>query len=306
VVFELRALALFAYLSLTCTVPAFAQQAAPDQAAPDIVVEGSRLDEMVRSFVTDVAAAPISERQIARWDQAICPLVVGLPARQAQYIADRIAQRAHFLGLRTRSSGCHANILILVTPDANQLAETLVRTNRDYTGYFVSNGLNSLGREGLARFVSSAAPVRWWHVNQTVTIDGQPLGADVGAPAIRTTTPLSRLRRTTRQDLAHAIIIVDARQANGVSMQALADYLAMVALAQINEGGKVENAPTILSLFDDRESGLTPPAALTIWDLAYLDGLYHAQRAAPNELWQRRDISSRMIQTMTPQRESPQ
>jgi hypothetical protein len=275
----------------------------------DIVVVGERLQEMVRSFVGEVSVAPGSERQMARWDRKICPLVAGLPARQMQYMADRIAQRAHQVGLEPEGAGCKANILIFVTPDASVLANGIVDEYRTLVGYFSETGIHTLGRGPLEDFANSTAPVRWWHVNQTVSGEGQQLGGENAGPGSAVVqgggrSP-SRLRRATRQDFLRVLIIVDARQAQGLQFQALTDYIAMVSLAQLDPAGETTGIPTILNLFADRDAGRTPPAAMTQWDEAYLDGLYNARRTAPSELWQVRDITRSMVEDLDPANPAP-
>lgn len=287
---------MFAAAALAIATPAVAQEA-----ESDIVVVGERLQEMVRSFVGEVAEAPGGEQQMARWDRSVCPLVAGLPTRQMQYIADRIAQRAHQVGLQSQGPGCRANILIFVTPDASMLAEGIVDEYRTLVAYYSTNGISTLGRGPLEEFVTATTPVRWWHVNQTVSGDGQSVGGDTaGTQVMRTSQAPSRVRRMTRQDFLRVLIIVDARQADGVTLQALSDYLAMVSLAQLDPAGETTGVPTILNLFTARDTGGVVPAAMTQWDEAYLDGLYNARRTAPTDLWQRREIASRMVETLDP------
>ncbi|MEQ1492852.1 MAG: hypothetical protein ABL932_20090, partial [Terricaulis sp.] len=160
-----------------------------------------------------------------------------------------------------------------------------------------------LGRGPLEDFTTSTAPVRWWHVNQTVSADGQELGTDAsggGSQVIRGGPPPSRVRRATRQDFLRVLIIVDARQAQGVQLQALADYLAMVSLAQLSPDGHTVGTPTILNLFTDRDAGGVVPTGMTEWDEAYLEGLYTARRTAPREIWQQRDIARTMTEQLDP------
>jgi hypothetical protein len=285
----------FAAAAIVLLAAPAAAQTPPQE--DDIVVVAERLREMVREFVGEVAVAPGSERQMARWDRKICPLVAGLPQRQMQYMADRIAQRAHQVGLEPEGSGCKANILIFVTPDAGRLATGIVEEYRTLVGYYSESGIATLGRGPLEDFTTSSAPVRWWHVNQTVSADGQQLGGETGnggSSVIRGGPSPSRVRRSTRQDFLRVLIIVDARQAQGLQFQALSDYVAMVSLAQLDPNGETTGIPSILNLFSEHRAGGTPPAAMTEWDEAYLDGLYNARRTAANEVWQRRDIASRM------------
>lgn len=291
---------LFAAAALAVLAPASAM-AQEEQAEPDIVVVGERLQEMVRSFVGEVATAPSGEQQMARWDRKVCPLIAGLPARQMQYMADRIAQRAHQVGLEAEGPGCRANILIFVTPDASVFAQGIVDEYRTLVAYYSTNGISTLGRGPLEDFTNTTAPVRWWHVNQTVSGDGQSVGGDTpGTQVMRTSQAPSRVRRMTRQDFLRVLIVVDARQANGITFQALSDYLAMVSLAQLDPEGETTGTPTILNLFSARDSGGAIPTAMTEWDEAYLDGLYNARRTAPTDLWQRRDIAARMVEGLDP------
>jgi hypothetical protein len=98
---------------------------------------------------------------------------------------------------------------------------------------------------------------------------------------MRTTSlGFGRLSRTTRQDFNRVIIIVDATQAAGIQFEALADYVSMVALAQIDPDARPTGVDSILNLFNDQAA--LRPTTITEWDLAYLRGLYEAPRNARN------------------------
>lgn len=286
------------------TSAAAAQEAATG--SDEIIVTGERLHEMARSFVEEVAVAPSGERQLARWDNEICPLVAGVPGRQAQYVADRISYRAHQIGLRPEGAGCKANILVFITADADRLAREIVDEHRRLVAYYSETGIHTLGRGPLEEFATTDRPVRWWHVNQTVSGDAQSLGGEQNVlmsgigrdgprvTALRASQPASRLRRPTRQDFLRVLIIVDARAAEGLQFQTLADYLAMASLAQLDADGEPSGAPSILNLFAERARGGAYAPGMTAWDEEYLRGLYSARRTAPNAHWQERDIVRRM------------
>jgi hypothetical protein len=99
-----------------------------------------------------------------------------------------------------------------------------------------------------------------------------------------------RLRGTTRQDFSRVIIIVDAERAAGKQFSALADYVAMAALAQLNPESDMSQYATILNMFDPGAS----TAAMTDWDVAYLQGLYNAPRASRNSRQQEAAIARTM------------
>jgi len=254
--------------------------------------------------VGSLAAAPQYVDQMGRWDRRVCPGVIGLQREQAQFIVDRIAQRAFQVGLRAGNPGCRADIAIFVTPDAQLFAREFVgqygRVMARYHDYHVSTP----GQAALSEFQNGTRPVRWWHVSEMAGANGEQLhDAEVAPPdraaetgfigvtASRVRSDGTRLRRPTRQEFQR-VIIVDARQVQGVRLEALSDYLAMVALAQINPHQDVSGFPTILNLFSP---GAQPaPSEISQWDLSYLQGVYHMQRQAIRAQYQRSDISRAM------------
>ncbi len=264
---------------------------------PDkVVVTGRPVEDVARAFVQDLATGSRSEDQLARWDRSICPGIVGAQPAYAEPILDRIAQRALQVGLDVGEPGCKANILIVVTADPDTVARQTFDDNRNAMGWHQSGGQRTLGRNALKKFVESGAPVRWWHVSQTKTRDGFAVGEATGMPGAadaitNITGGASRLSRSTRQDFSSGFIIVDARQLKGFTYGALADYLAMIALAQVDAGSDTSGYQTILNLFAERPEGAVAPAGMTEWDLAYLQGLYDMKRDARTANTQRRSIA---------------
>lgn len=287
-----RARALLAATALLCAAPpALAQQAAEQ---PPIVVTG-RTAEQAAAFVDTLAIAPGTAEQLGRWDRSICTSIAGLPARQGQFVADRIAQRAYAVGLTPGEAGCSANVSVIVTNDAQGTVRRMFERDPQIFSYRQESNVSTLGREAFDAFMSSDAPVRWWHVTDTVTADGINLNGDTSMGGM-SNTPMarssgSRLHNEIRQDFNRVIIVVDSRRVGSVQLAALSDYIAMVALAQIDPAADTSRYPTILSLFKE---GAQHPGAMTDWDTAYLDGLYHATRNAASVQQQRREIAERM------------
>lgn len=290
-----RARAFVAAASLLWLAPLAAASA---QETSDPIIVTGRTPEQAEQFVQRLAIAPGEVDQLARWDQTICTSVVGLPARQGQFIADRVAQRAYAVGLSPGEPGCHANVAIFVTADSDATAQRLFEQDRSLFAYYSENNVSTLGQAALEQFLHSQRAVRWWHVAQTIGADGNPLSGDAAAggvsnaPVARSTG--TRLRSETRQDFSRAIIVVDARRAGSVQLSALADYIAMVALAQIDPNADTSAFPTVLNLF----AGASPNssvAGLTDWDTAYLSGLYSATRNAANVQQQENEIAARML-----------
>src|SRR5690606_35812028 len=104
---------------------------------------------------------------------------------------------------------------------------------------------------------------------------------------------MSRLRGGVMEMMDYVIIVIDANQASQTTVGALADYVAMVTLAQINPSAVLAGAPTILNLFNPNAS--SRPTELTSWDLAYLRGLYASADTPRNTRQQEGQIVRHMM-----------
>jgi len=297
----------------------------PDSQTPSemVVVHGQRDPAQVRQFVHQVSAQ-MSVGQLARWNQDICPGVVGASWQQAQVIIDQVARRAMALGLHVGQTGCSANLTIIVSADAQNVVQAIYRQRR--VTLINPNNVDgaTLGDAALQDFVNTQRPVRWWHISAKTTDDGHVLTDrraasinNTSAAAIGGTTDASasnpsaagvgegmtnmqgvrsngsRLARATRHDFNSVLIVVDTNRLNGAPLSAVADYIAFVSLAQVNPSVDTSGFDSILNLFST-PAGATRPAQLTGWDTDYLDGLYHATRAARNIGQQESEITRRM------------
>lgn len=256
---------------------------APPVRLADIEVVGRPLEALIRDFVGDVAA-PNRNRNLARWDQGVCIGAAQLAHETAQYVVDRVSTIAEDLGLRSGQPGCSPNILIIASYKPDELAAEMVERRRRA---FV-NGSSAMhqSRAKLADFISSERPVRWWAVStptdsntgeRAVRIPGEcahdcerPLHM---APVIAVNAA-SNISSQIVDLMRSVVVIIDANQLEGVSSQQLADYVAMVSLAQIDPEASTSAYASILNVFEQPEYS----ASLTDWDRAYLQGLYSHRR----------------------------
>ena len=285
--------------------PSVAQPPVRDEQV--VVVGTAPTREVVRRFVDQMSISSPSTNQLARWDRRICPGVAGLKTRYAEFLIDRIAQRAHAVEIDVGRPGCRPNVLIVVTPEPDDIARELSTRHKSAMGLLNEYGRSSLGRRHLRTFVNSDAPVRWWHVNRTHTYDGfavapapaapdSLLGLPGDLPVMQLSGNASRIDRTTRQDFASAFIIVDTGALSGIGFnwEGLADYLAMVTLAQLDPSADTSGYPTILNLFAEDHR----VRALTDWDAAYLRGLYSTTREARSANQQEGEIARSVGHTL--------
>jgi hypothetical protein len=306
----MRRVVLAAAIAALAAAPAIGQPNDPQAPASDIVVTGVR-PEQIQSFVEQVSAIPPSINQIARWNDDICTSVAGASSEQAQHIVDRISYRAEQVGLSPGRPGCQPNVYVFLAAESDGFARRLVDERKSLFAYYHEEHVVTLGQEALTHFVDTPRAIRWWHVIQTRGGDGDRLGSGQasngsppppremgppdadslnGAQAVRSQG--TRLRSAERQDFNRVVVIVDGARAAGYPIDSLADYIAMVTLAQIDPAAQTRDYPTILNLFDEDPDKIS--FEMTNWDLAYLDGLYRATRNAASSTQQVREISRRM------------
>ncbi len=272
----------------------------------DVTIEGRRLQDATRDFVNEVGA-PARGRGLARWRDGVCVGVANLQPEVAQYIADRVSTVARDLGLRAGAPGCNPSILIVATQDGDAFTPEFVA---ERPRLFIVGGAGmDQGAAALQRFKTNGQPVRWWTVSAPVDGDTGELavrlpgglngGQDNGtggnvmlyAPNIEVRAA-SRLSTQIVDDSKRSFIIVDVSKTGGVSLTQLADYLAMVSLAQINPEADTGSYLSILNLFDDPMQ----TEGLTQWDMAYLQGLYDTVRTRQNRNSARTEIVASVIQ----------
>ena len=274
--------------------PGLAQDSSPQaavrtadasQSVDEVVVRGRRLNEIesdLRIYIDkflDEIAKPAHGRGYARWHRSVCVGVHNLETTAAHYVVDRISRVALDLGLEPGEPECTPQVNIVFATNAKETASLMVerqpRIFRPMAGFAGTD----LGRAALEEFAKSERAVRWWHVSLPVSAHNGGLAIEVPAarlcgqpycpPQVTVEGP-SRIHSGTIDELWDVIIIVDATKLTGTTWPQLADYLAVVSLAQINPKADPAEFDSILNLFSN-------PAAysgLTDWDRSYLQALY--------------------------------
>lgn len=273
-------------------------------ALEDVTVTGRTLDRMIGDFVGQVAE-PNRGRGLARWEHDVCIGVANFRGETAQYLVDRISTVAQDLGIRAGAPGCTPNILVVATADGDDLATRLI-AERPRAFRLGGTGMDR-GGDALREFESDGRPVRWWQSAmptnartgaRAVRLPGDCSGNCTGDESVLHYAPktdvfaASRLSTEVVNNLFRAIVIVDVGKLPEVTALQLADYIAMVSLAQIDPDAATGSYASILNVMDDP----TVTDSLTTWDQAYLQGLYSAERHNRNLLADRNEIE-RSIRT---------
>jgi hypothetical protein len=268
------------------------------QASTEVIVSAERrrraqraeLEPKITAFVNQIAGSNDDPEGLARWRKDVCPLVSGLPRQEAEFVLARVSEVARAAGTPLAGERCRANLYILVTRQPQDLLRAMEARNKSFTFGLAPSRL-------IDDFISTPRAVRVWYHTAERTPEGMPLlnlsgpnwnstETAVGPGASQVADNQSPLNKAGADpwaqathltlnfvwDIFRVFVIVDRTRLPGISRGQIADYIAMVALAEINAEGPPADSPTILNLFDAAPQ--TAPTGISDWDQAFLKSLY--------------------------------
>lgn len=275
------------------------------------------------TFVKKLTGAPVwahaDDKWLEQWGKPVCPIVAGLPHAQGQFVFDRLQEVMTTAGAKAAKVGCAPNLYVVFSESPGELLKAWRRRNPRMYG--------DANTPAIKRFTDIPRPVRVWYGYELNGADGagsiagntslslagglsssggmggmgMGMGGGGGIAAGNAMSMLDSVPQfnngvashiTVNQvhDLSTVLIIVDSTRVQGLNWGQLADYVALMALTNVDVDADVSDAPTILSLF-----GTAPdsrPQGLTAWDTAFLKALYHSSRSAA---YQRREVAQLMV-----------
>jgi hypothetical protein len=274
-----------------------------------VTVNGEKLapQEKLRDFTHSYAARSGVAAKMARWKAGICPIVAGLPEAHSKFVVERVRQVANQVGAPVAVAGCKSNIDIVFTLHPQVLLDGMRKKNRVLLGYH-----EAAEEEQLA---TVSHPVQAWYTTQTVDLQGSttvddklrnhggfyidnPMGALYSpifvpdAPAMHVTG--SRLGDGLSSQLYHVVIVIDLAKVQGQTVGALADYAAMLSLAQTQSFEMCAPVSSITNLVSPGCDVGLKVEAVTANDLAYLQALYRTDPRA-SFAHQQSDIVTQMM-----------
>jgi hypothetical protein len=268
-----------------------------------ITIEARRerklLERQLDAFVGSIIVHPWDE-SLARWHTPVCPLVAGLPRASGEFILSRISQIAASAHVPLGAEHCRANLYVVVTREP----ELLLKKWRARDPHLLND---HNGEGGIRRFLDTPRPVRVWYNVAPISNDGVPVSPDNsvspdnallgGTSDIPTNkiTEASRLVWSAVQSLSSVIVMVDSNRLQQLRMGQLADYIAMVGLAEVRLDSDLGLTPTILRLFD--KAGDSVPQSISGWDQAFLKSLYGTQQKG---VMQVSEIETSMLKILAP------
>jgi hypothetical protein len=290
--------------ALPCAFVMWLLAASPLAAQPDskpapkvenVIVTGARTRQAIEGFIQSLGVPTRAIDKVARWQQPICPVAAGLKPAFLSFITRRLKDVAAQAGAPVNAgANCEPNIAIVFTTTPQALIDNVKKKMPGLLGYYDN-------RDQLDRLATVTRPLQAWYTTATedahgqVTVDsGKMAGTGLelhlpcqelypGIPmagictlhlsnAHGASTTSSHLGDGLRSGLYNVIIVANPDRLVDDEMGTMADYIAMLALAQVNVPDSCQPLSTILNLL---ASGCTAKSeALTDNDTGYLGALY--------------------------------
>jgi len=213
------------------------------------------------------AAAQADEEPLARFEDALCPGVLGLRQEAAEQMVGRLRANAEMLGLRMAENGdCQANFIVAFVNDGQAFLTGL----QDRSSYIFAE----MTREERIALLADSGPARALLRTRARSRDGMPISRRenlVDLPQTTMWSAHSKIYSATRNDILSAIVLFDRAAIRDLNLAQLADYATFRALAHRLPGPEAASEASILTLF---AGGEPRPAGLTEFDRAYLGQLY--------------------------------
>lgn len=226
-----------------------------------------------REFLQQILPASTMS-QYPGWTQPVCVKIYGLdPALEAR-VRTRVEAVATEAGAEVAKRPCDPNIGIIFTNNGQQQIVELRKKRGRLLAHLPPQEIKALRND--------RHPVVWWRTPSGIVNDGPGTGSAAlmsapGAQALMNGLPgaMASSRESggstlisTRLALpvSAAVAIVDVQMAEGKSLDAVADFIAMVTLGPVRFPADPTGVPSILDLF--AQDGNTQQ--LSSWDRSLL------------------------------------
>ena len=256
---------------------------------PDILVTGDRVSRQQAVDFVERHAVMTRIGQYARWYEPLCVRTWGLPLSYNAFISNHVMDVAERVGADTnRAELCRPNVRIGFTVNPQRVIDEVARDYEIVLGFHYPRQHSRLRRINF--------PVQAWYATTTRNAVGQESLDQLGYRGVGG-APGSRLTNRVSSGFAHVLILVDSRVAAGHEVEAIADLVAFLALAQSTLAPDCGDVGTVLNMLNQACDPTQRQESLTRPDLAYLRALYEVDPEAAPSI-QRSHLTARMRQLM--------
>lgn len=264
-----------AALLAASAAPVPAQQTTP-RADDPIIVTGERPDQDQPSVVTrlrDMIDESDGE-QLARFEDEICPMVIGMPADLTAIMTRVIRENVVEAGGKVGKAGCKVNAAAIFIDRPRDL---ILALHKSEPSFF----MNMSPRE-FDLFSGRDVPVYSWHTANTYSRDGVAMYGKVRGAAA------TRLYTNIREEMESGLVVIDRQATIGKSLRQLADFATMHLMLDVNWRARRVDRGSILSLFELRDKA---PLRMSSFDRGALAGFYLQRENNRTASQQRQNIA---------------
>lgn len=280
-------LVVIAALAAASMQPQVASTPSPED---QIVVEGRQTKQTATEYVDQLLPTAMGS-EIGRFEEPVCPKVIGLAEPYNTQVIDRIRRVAKASNIDVAATGCTPNLVIITAADKRAMIDVLRKSR---PGYF-----DGVPADQLKRLADSPRPFAAWQVTDEIAADGMPIGRSSNLPAggsgarlvgpapqgrtdsfaagdyarLKTTESPSRIRTTTKQRVLSSIVVIETGALRNATIDQLADFAFVRAMLPTERRDQEAPASSILSLFNTGVTPETGPQSLTWYDVAFLKSL---------------------------------
>jgi hypothetical protein len=279
-----RSLSVAALAALCCSNVSKTADHTPSP-LPEVTVEAARadLEHRVEAFVRGITRNPgfSDDESLVRWNTPICLFAAGLAAEDVKIVLARLSQISSSAGAPLARTPCQPNFVIVATSEPDRVLEAWYTRNNQLFG----NAMPAHIREFLES--SRSRPVRVWYNINLGRKSGVRNGHFVPSNNRAESSPFVG---NAAFNFFSIFAIIDTNRTEHITLDQLADYVAMVGLTNVNLDADIGSAPSILRLF--ALSAERQPSGLSSWDAAFLKALYQSNQASRT---QRFEIAERIV-----------
>lgn len=225
-------------------------------------------------FGAGPAVAENPDEPLPRFEDAICPGIVGLRVDAAEQMVGRIRANAESFGRRLAPEGtCDPNLIVAIVPSAQAFVDSM-RSNNSWL-------LAELDKDERELLMGAHGPAKALLRVRPRTRDGLPIARRenlTDLPQADMWMAHSLIYTATRNDIVSALVLFDRDAVRDLTIEQLADYATFRAFTGALPQTAVARSASIYSLFD---GAAAKPAGLTPFDIAYLGELYDGQANIP-------------------------
>ena len=238
---------------------------------------------------------------LGRWADAVCPATEGLTQGFNDFVTTRVNAIAGAVHVpRQTAQRCDTNVLIVFTTEPQAFLDDVVKRRPQWLGFHYT--------ADIPRLKTVDRPIQAWYATATHSRSFElhfPDGvaqhrADMALDDAWSPTPAaalgSRLSPGMESFIVFVLVVVDSKKITDYTIGSISDYIAMMALSQMQLTDGCGELPSILDLMTPACRAATADS-ITAGDIAYLKALYSIDLAHDVSM-QRSSIEDMMMRDL--------